>query len=66
MDGTSTSRTSVASIRMATAHPSPVCCTVDTPVNTKVAKTAAIVTAAAVIVRALLESASATARGVSP
>ena len=41
-------------MRIATAQPSPVCCTVDTPVNTKVAKTVATVTAAAVIVRALL------------
>ena len=60
------SRTSVASSAMAIAVPSPSCWIDGTPVATNTAKTATMITAAELIVRALPARPSATARRVSP
>jgi hypothetical protein len=64
--GTRTSRTTVASTANATAQPRPISLIDGTPIETKTAKTATMISAALVIVRALVDSPSATARRVSP
>jgi hypothetical protein len=63
--GTSTSRTSVASSAMATDRPSPISLIAGVPVVANTAKTATMMSAALVIVRALAARPSATARLVS-
>jgi hypothetical protein len=64
--GTSTRRTSVASSAIATERPRPISLIDGTPVMANTAKTATMINAALVIVRALAASPSATARFVSP
>jgi hypothetical protein len=64
--GTSTSRTIVASSAIATDRPRPISLIDGVPVIANTAKTATMIAAALVIVRALADSPSATARRVSP
>lgn len=64
--GTSTSRTIVASIAIATALASPICWRLGTPALTNDRKTATMMSAALVIVAALVARPCATARVLSP
>ena len=60
--GTSRQRTSVASIAIATASPTPNSFTTGLPLRTKLAKTQTMISAAEVITRPVLASPSTTAR----
>ena len=66
VDGTITMRTSVASMKMALASPSPICLIDNSSPSTKARKTQIMMAAAAVITRAVAAKPSATAKALSP
>jgi hypothetical protein len=66
IDGTSSIRTTVASMRMAAAMPTPITLTATSALGTKAAKTAIMTAAAAVMTRAVPASPATMASPVSP
>ena len=66
MAGTSTSRTTVASRKIATASPTPISLICGTPVKAKIVNTATMISAALEIVPALAARPCATAVRLSP